>query len=111
MDKLDTYRQIIQQIMARHASYAAHAEQFEAVPICDLKREHYLLIDMGWDRTGRVHAVVFHLHIRDDKIWIEQDGTEYGIAQELLDAGVPKDDIVLAFYRPERRALTGLAVA
>jgi hypothetical protein len=29
----------------------------------------------------------------------------------LLEAGVPKEDIVLAFHPPEMRALTDLAVA
>jgi len=46
---------------------------------------------------------MLHIRLRDDKVWIEKDGTETGIAQELLDAGVPKEDIVLGFYRPERR--------
>lgn len=33
------------------------------------------------------------------------------ITQELLEAGVVKEDIVLGFYRPERRALTEFSVA
>jgi len=60
------------------------------------------LLDTGWDRTGRVHAVAFHLRIREGKIKIEWDGTEYGVAQELIDAGVPPEEIVLSFYRPDR---------
>jgi hypothetical protein len=48
---------------------------------------------------------------RDNKVWVEKDSTETGIAQALLDTGVPKEDIALAFYRPERRAITELAVA
>ncbi len=39
------------------------------------------------------------------------DGTEYGLANELLDAGVPKDRIVLGFKRPQTREHTGFAVA
>jgi hypothetical protein len=38
-------------------------------------------------------------------VWIQSDGTEYGIADELEAAGIPKHDIVLAFHRPEDRAL------
>jgi hypothetical protein len=68
-------------------------------------------MDLGWDRTGRVHDVVFHLKIKDGKIWIEWDGIEQGISQELLEAGVLKEDIVLGFYRPERRAITGFSLA
>jgi hypothetical protein len=66
---------------------------------------------MGWDRTGRVHAVVLHLHIQNGKIWVEVDATENGVTQELLDAGIPKEDIVLGFYRLERRKLTEFAAA
>ncbi|MBI2876168.1 MAG: XisI protein [Candidatus Tectomicrobia bacterium] len=111
MDKVDSYRRIIQQIVAHHAEYAPSHGQIEAIPICDIPHDNYLLMDVGWDRTGRVHAVVFHLRIREGKIWVEWDGTEPGITQELLEAGVPKEEIVLAFYRPERRTLTEFAIA
>ncbi|NEO58245.1 MAG: XisI protein [Okeania sp. SIO3B5] len=40
--------------------------------------------------------------VKDGKIWIQQDFTEQGIAQQLLDLGVPKSDIVLAFRSPFR---------
>ena len=66
---------------------------------------------MGWDITGRVYSVLLRLYIQNNKNWIEVDGTKEGVAQDLLDANVPKDDIVLGFYRPQRRALTGFAVA
>ncbi|NES79645.1 MAG: hypothetical protein F6K06_29545 [Okeania sp. SIO1H4] len=28
-------------------------------------------------------------------MWVQRDGTEVGIARELIEAGVPKSDIVL----------------
>ena len=110
MDKLVNYRQIIQNILGRHAEHIPSHGQIEAMPISDIANDQYLLVDVGWDNTGRVHAVVFHLHLREGKIWIEWDGSEQSITQELLEAGVPKEDIVLAFYRPERRMLTEFAV-
>ncbi|MBI5348303.1 MAG: XisI protein [Chloroflexi bacterium] len=111
MDKLANYRRIIQTIIGQHAEHTPSHGQIETMPICDLANDQYILVDVGWDSTGRVHAVVFHLHLHDEKIWIEWDGSEEGITQELLEAGVPKEDIVLAFYRPERRAMTEFAVA
>lgn len=39
------------------------------------------------------------------------DGTEYGIANDLLAAGIPKDKIVLGFKSPESRKYTDFAVA
>jgi hypothetical protein len=49
--------------------------------------------------------------VKKNKVWIKKDGTETGVTQELLQAGVPKEDIVLGFYRPERRAITEFTVA
>ena len=39
------------------------------------------------------------MDIKDGKIWIQHDGTERGVANELVELGVPKEDIVLA-YQP-----------
>ena len=50
-----------------------------------------------------------HIDIINDKIWIQRDGTEDGIATELLSAGVPKDRIVLGFRSPEMRKHTEFA--
>lgn len=40
------------------------------------------------------------MKIKDGKIWIERDGTEIGVANELVEAGVPKQDRVLGFKAP-----------
>jgi len=37
---------------------------------------------------------------------MQHDGTEIGIANQLVELGVPKDDIVLAFHEPEIREFT-----
>jgi hypothetical protein len=52
-----------------------------------------------------------YVRIRDGKFWIEEDWTEEGIATELVRAGVPKEDIVLAFHDPKTRQYTDFAVA
>jgi hypothetical protein len=53
---------------------------------------------------------LIHIQIKHQKIWIEQDETEIGIANELVEAGVPKADIVLAYQAPYLRSLTEFAV-
>lgn len=111
MDKLNKYRQIIKTVLARHAAQPPSIGQVATVPIFDDQSDNYMVVDMGWNPTGRVHAVVLHLHLQREKVWVEVDGTETGITQELLDGGIPKEDIVLGFYRPERRKLTEFAIA
>lgn len=55
--------------------------------------------------------MVFHLRIRDGKIWVEDDWTEHGVAGELLDAGISNDEIVSGFHSAEKRPYTECAVA
>lgn len=54
-----------------------------------------------------VRAVV---NILKDKVVIQIDDTGYGIANDLLDAGIPKSDIVLGYYPPEKSRELGFAV-
>ena len=64
---------------------------------------------MGWNKLQRVRGCVLHIDIKDDKIWIQHDGTEVGVANELIELDVPKHDIVLAFHPPYKRPYTGFA--
>jgi hypothetical protein len=77
----------------------------------DPERRIIHLQEVGWRNHKRVINTYIVVRIKDGKIWIEDDGTEEGIANELVAAGVPKSDIVLAFQPPERRHLTEFAVA
>ncbi len=49
--------------------------------------------------------------MHNGKIWVEADNTNQAIVQRLLDAGIPKESIVLAFYSPQKRPFTEFAVA
>ena len=43
-------------------------------------RDRYLWMSVGWDGERRVHGCMVHIDLMDDKIWIQRDGTEEGIA-------------------------------
>jgi hypothetical protein len=111
MDKLDQYRQIIQKIIHHYANSPNNNNPIESIAVCDPVNDIYMVMDIGWSDAGRVHSVPINLRIKNDRIWLEWDGTDQEIAQQLINAGVPQEDIVLAFYRPERRKLTGFALA
>lgn len=111
IDKITNYRQILQQVVEKHATMSGEPEDVESIPICDPVHDNYLLMDIGMGENGRTGYVVFHLRLKDGKVWIERDGIEYGIAQDLIDAGVAKEDIVLGFYGNEPKPLSELAAA
>ncbi len=43
---------------------------------------------------------------RNGKIWIQHNTTEIDIAEELVNLGVPKHDIVIGFHSPFKRQFT-----
>jgi hypothetical protein len=110
MDSRERDRSIIESILTEYTKipYAYGDIQTEAV--FDRTRDRYLLMNVGWDDGKRVHGSLVHIDISDRKLWIQRDGTEHGIAKELVEAGIPKDRIVLAFRSIERRRLMDFAV-
>jgi hypothetical protein len=70
-------------------------------------------LSISSDRLGgkkRVYACVMHFDIKDDKIWIQCNFTDVDIAQELMELGIPREDIVLGFHPAYLRPYTDYAV-
>ncbi|NJL60368.1 MAG: XisI protein [Desulfobacteraceae bacterium] len=113
MDKLKDYGKVIANILNRHAEMINRSgkNDVETTAIIDDTRNHYMLFRIGWRHKERVHTAILYLRIRNGKIWIEEDWTENGIATELLEMGVPHQDIVLAFHHPSMRPMTQFAAA
>ena len=109
MDTPTQYRQIIQQLLTDRAK-KAWDERVQAQTIFDPEHDHYQLVYVGWRGSKRVYGVVLHADIVEGKIWIQQDGTEEGLANQLVEHSVPKHDIVLAFDPPNLRQYTDFAV-
>jgi XisI protein len=67
-------------------------------------------VNVGWENGRRIHGTLVHIDIINSKVWIQRDGTEDGIAGDLEQAGILKNQIVLAFRPQEVRQHTGYAV-
>jgi hypothetical protein len=111
MDQVEHYRTLIRSLIEDYAQYQPAGGDVEIETIFDAANDHYELIYAGWNGPYRIHGSVLHLDIRKGKIWIQYDGTEHGIAEDLVKAGVPHDQIVLAFKPPEARQYTDFADA
>jgi hypothetical protein len=108
MDTIEKYRKVIQKIIMEYAQLKPSHGDIDTEAILDPERNE--LMHVGWDGQRRVHGSVLHIDIIDGKVWIQHDGTESGIADELEEGGIPKDKIVLGFRSPDVRKYTGYAV-
>lgn len=97
-------------ILQEYGSYKPTYGEVERETIFDQRQDQYQLLSVGWNGYERIHGTVLHIDIRDNKIWKQYDGTEEGIANRLVELGVPPSDIVLAFHPPYKRQYTKFAV-
>jgi hypothetical protein len=111
MDAVAEYRRIIRDLIHEYAKYTPARGDVQIEVILDEAQDHYELMYAGWNGPYRIHGSVVHIDIRNDKVWIQYDGTEDGVAEELVRAGIPRDRIVLAFKPPEVRQYTGFAAS
>lgn len=112
MDSINIqYRNIVEKVMQDYIDFLGSDEQVQSELVFDRDRGHYLLVETGWQNGYRIYGTLLHIDIIDHKFWIQHDGTEEGIAVELVAAGVPKEDIVLAFRPLTERKHTEFAVS
>lgn len=111
--KIESYSKLIKQILSRYAELVNRHPSPQKETFCsfDDSNYRYFLHTIGWDDTKRIWNTTAYVRIYDGKFWIEIDWTEQGIATDLLEAGIPKEDIVLAFHHPSMRPYTEFAVA
>ena len=112
MDKLIQYQNYIKQILNEYERISAQVPvpDVDEVLMFDDQRKQYLWFNIGWKQGKRVKGISVYIRIKNEKIYIEEDWTEEGMANELLRLGVPKEDIVLAFQPPEVRKFTEFAI-
>ncbi len=111
MDKLTQYQNTIKQILTEYQKISSQVTvvDVDEVLMFDDERSQYLWFNIGWKQGKRVKGISVYIRIKNEKIYIEEDLTEEGMATELMRLGVPASDIVLAFHPPEARKYTEFA--
>lgn len=113
MDKLSHYQTSIKQALTEYSTLLSSPPSplYEIALVFDDQHNHYLLREVGWTDKGHVRDTMLHVAIRNDKVWVEEEWTEEGIATFLLEHGIPSQAIVLGFQPPDMRQYSEFAVA
>lgn len=113
MEKVMNYKQIVRGLIeevARIRMQQSHPIATQV--IMDEERGHYLLYKNGWKGERRLYGCFVHIDVTDEgKVWVQHDGTDLVIAEQLINKGIPKKDIVLGFHPPIMRKDTEFSVA
>ena len=111
MDKIEKLRNAIKTVLLEYTKPPFADEEIETEVIFDTENDRYLLVEVGWENNARVHQTIAHLDIINEKIWIQLDKTPNGIANDLLEKGISKDQIVLGFRSETLRKMSEFALA
>lgn len=113
MDRIDKYRAAIISVTDSVMDHYRTDATYEVFDLFPDKTGHYLCIIDGWSDLGkRSYGTIVHIELKEDgKVWLRRDSTDKDIGGRLIEAGVEKSDLVLAFRAPERRALSEFAVS
>ncbi|NEO21026.1 XisI protein [Moorena sp. SIO4A5] len=111
MEKVAQYREYVQRLLNDYAKDDISNDEVEVQLIFDTLRDHYQWMNVGWEDLNRIYRSIVHLDIKDGKIWLQQNLTDLNPAEDLVDMGVPREDIVLGLQAPYKRQYTDYGVA
>ena len=111
MDKVTQYRKYVQTLLSQYAKDDISGDETEVQLIFDTERDHYQWTNVGWQHFNRIYRCIVHFDIKDGKIWLQQNLTDQNPAEELVEMGVPRDDIVLGLQPPYKRQYTEYGAA
>lgn len=111
MANIEKYRAGLKTLLERYGQLTSANDEVETQIIIDTEHDHYQLVQVGWQNKRRIYGCILHLDIKGDKVWIQHNGTEVEIADELVALGIPKKNIVVGFHSPYKRQFTEFATA
>ena len=102
-DKLEQYRQCIKKVLTEYHEWVCGAANFdeESCLIFDEIHDQYLWLFMGWKDGKKTTNINVYIRIANQKIYLEEDCIDEGIATELIREGLSSHDIVPAFQSPK----------
>lgn len=111
MEKVAHYQQIIKSILDDYIATMPSNLDEEVYLVEDKVKMNYLIYHNVWKQNSRSYGCILHVRIKNEKVYVEYDGTDEGFADLFAEAGISKQDIVLALHAPAKRQYTGFAVA
>ena len=110
MDILKAEISIIERVLSECVRRYA-SDNARMFTVFDREGANFLVIEEGWQGAKRIYTPFVHVELRDGGIWIQQDFTNHGIANDFVREGIPQKNIVLAYKAPALRAETEYVIA
>ena len=97
MDTITQQRNAVKQVIERYAKFKPSHGDIRLDTVFDETHDRYALIQVGWDRGKRINGTLIYVTLQKGQIWIEYDGMEQGITNDLVAAGITKEQIIFGW--------------
>lgn len=105
-----SYSESIRKILLEYFKYGSADDVIKSSVSFDDEHGNYVLLQAGWRGDDYLQGAVIYIQLIDGKIWVQYDGTEYGVANDLVEAGIYQSNIVLGFRHPSIRRYTDFSL-
>jgi hypothetical protein len=93
MDNSLSYADIIEQTLKEATKDQPRIQSIRLYPVCDRDSGNFLILATGWDKKDWINTILFHAHLIEKDITIEEDNFEEGLTSMLIDAGIDAKNI------------------
>ena len=101
MDNSLRYADIIQNTLQAATKDQPRLQSIQLYPVCvrlsvasaNRQAGHFLILATGWDKQSWINTILFHAHLVDGDVIIEEDNFEEGLTSTLIAAGINADNI------------------
>jgi hypothetical protein len=93
MDNSLSYADIIQSTLQAATKDQPRLQSIQLYPVCDRESGHFLVLATGWDKQRWINIILFHAHLIDREVIIEEDNFEDGLTSALIESGIDAENI------------------
>ena len=106
MDSTTQLSEKVKAVIEQYAQFKPSHGDIRLDTVFDDKQHHYALMQVGWDRGRRIRGNLIYITLRNEKVWIEYDGMENGVVNDLIAAGIESAQIIPTFIPHDSQLLS-----
>jgi XisI protein len=99
MDNSLSYADIIEQTLKEATKDQPRIQSIRLYPVCDRDSGNFLILATGWDKKDWINTILFHAHLIERDITIEEDNFEEGLTPLLIASGIDAENIHTSIAR------------
>ncbi len=105
MERIDKYKDIVQEEMTYRASATSANSNIKRHLVVNTDRTDFVVLSFGWKGKIFRHYIVFHIQIKNKKIYIYKNNTYVGLMDIFIKNGISRNDIVIGFLTEFEQSL------